>query len=111
MKATFLAIPMIVLATAAYAASGPTVTNNSGLPIDELFVSAPGKAAFGANLMEGIKEGALDDGKTVEISAVADGVYDFRLSAPDESVLCTIANVEVKGNKLTLTAEHGKACK
>ena len=110
MKRFLLALPLLVIAAPAFA-GGLTVTNNSGLPIDELFVSAPGKASFGANLMEGIKEGALDNGKTVEVAAVEDGSYDFKLSAPDESVLCTIAAVEVKGGVVEFTPEHGKACK
>ena len=51
------------------------------------------------------------DGKTVTISALADGSYDFKLSAPDEAVLCTISGVEVKGGKVEFTPEEGKACK
>lgn len=110
MKRALLALPVLVLATAAYA-GGLTVTNHSGLPIDELSASPAGKNAFGANLMEGIKEGALDDGKTVAIAALADGEYDFKLSAPDEGVLCTISAVKVKGGKVEFTPEQGKACK
>ena len=110
MKRILVALPMMVMATAAYAA-GTMVTNNSGRPIDELFASEPGKNAFGANLMEGIKEGALDDGKSVEVAAVADGTYDFKISAPEEAVLCTIKDVKVEGGKVTFTAENGKACK
>ena len=110
MKRVLLALPLMVMASSAFAA-GLTVTNHSGLPIDELFASAPGKNAFGANLMEGLKEGALDDGKTVAISEVAIGTYDFKISAPDEGVLCTIKDVKVEGTELTFTAEHGKACK
>jgi hypothetical protein len=110
MKRFLLALPVIAIATAAYAA-GVSVTNHSGLPIDELFASAPGANAFGANLMEGIAEGALDDGKTVAIAELADGTYDLKISAPDEGVLCTISGVEVKGAAVELTAEQGKACK
>jgi hypothetical protein len=110
MKRFLLALPVIAAATSAFAA-GITVTNHSGLPIDELFASAPGAGSFGANLMEGIAEGALDDGKTVTIAELADGAYDLKISAPDEGVLCTIANVDVKGGSVELTAEQGKACK
>lgn len=110
MKRVLFALPLLVMASSAFAA-GLTVTNNSGLPIDELFASAEGQNAFGANLMEGIKEGALDEGKTVAVSELADGTYDFKLSAPDEGVLCTISGVKVEGAKVTFTAEQGKACK
>ena len=65
MKRVLFALPLMAMASSAFAA-GLTVTNHSGLPIDELTVSAAGKNAFGANLMDGIKEGALDDGKTVD---------------------------------------------
>ena len=105
------ALSVLILASAANAASGLMVTNNSGLPIDELFVSAPGKAAFGANLMEGIKEGALDDGKSVAVAELPDGAYDFRISAPDEGVLCTISGVDVKAGAVEFTKDLGKACK
>jgi hypothetical protein len=110
MKRILFALPVMLIATSAFAA-GLTVTNNSGLPIDELFASPAGKGNFGANLMEGIKEGALDDGKTVSISALADGMYDFKVSAPDEGVLCTIKDVKVEAAKITFTAAEGKSCK
>jgi len=110
MKRVLFALPLLVMASSAFAA-GLAVTNNSGLPIDELFASPAGKGAFGANLMEGIKEGALDDGKTATISELASGTYDLKISAPDEGVLCTIKDVTVDGAALTLTAEQGKACK
>ncbi len=110
MKRVLFALPLLMIASSAFAA-GLTVSNNSGLPIDELFVSPAGNGAFGANLMEGIEEGALDDGKTVAVAEVADGTYDFKLSAPDEGVLCTISGLKVEGGKIELTAEDGKACK
>ena len=110
MKRVLFALPLMVMASSAFAA-GLTVTNHSGLPIDELTVSPAGKNTFGANLMDGIKEGALDDGKTVAIAELADGTYDFKISAPDEGVLCTIKDVKVEGSKVELTPEQGKACK
>jgi hypothetical protein len=111
MKRLLLALPLFVLAAAPALAAGTTVTNHSGLPIDELFASAHGAKAFGGNLMDGIAEGALDDGKTVEVANLADGSYDLKLSAPDEGVLCTIPDVKIEGGKVELTAEMGKACK
>lgn len=112
MKKFALALPLsLVLASAALAAGGLTVTNNSGLPIDELTVAATGTKDFGTNLMDGIGEGALDNGKTVEIASLADGTYDFKVSAPDEGILCTIPAVAVQGGKVELTPDHGKACK
>jgi hypothetical protein len=110
MKRVLFALPLLVMASSAFAA-GLTVTNHSGLPIDELFASPAGKGEFGANLMEGIAEGALDDGKTVAVAELADGTYDLKVSAPDEGVLCTISDVKVEGGKVELTAENGKACK
>lgn len=110
MKRVLFALPLMVMASSAFAA-GLTVTNHSGLPIDELTASPAGKNTFGANLMEGVKEGALDDGKTVTISPLADGKYDFKISAPDEGVLCTIKDVTVKDSKVTFSQKEGKACK
>ena len=110
MKRVFLAIPLIAVSGLAMAA-GTVVTNNSGLPIDELYASDPGAAKWGDNLMTGIAEGALDNGKTVEVAALADGTYDLQISAPDEGVLCVISNVVIKDGKVELTADMGKACK
>lgn len=110
MKRLVFALPLMILA-APVMAGGTMVVNNSGLPIDELFASAPGKAAWGANLMEGIGEGALDNGKSHEVAMLEDGVYDLRISAPDEGVLCVISDIEVKAGKIELTDAHGKACK
>jgi hypothetical protein len=110
MKRVLFALPLMLMATSAFAA-GLTVSNHSGLPIDELTASPAGKNTFGANLMDGIKEGALDDGKTVTIAELADGKYDFKLSAPDEGILCTIKDVAVKGSKVTFSKKEGKACK
>lgn len=112
MKLTTLLFPAALLlsATSAFAA-GTSVTNNSGLPIDELFVAASGTTEWGKNLMEGVAEGMLDNGKSAEVAAVADGTYDLRISAPDEGVLCVIPNVAVKDAKIDLTPELGKTCK
>ena len=112
MKLSTLLVPAVLLlaATSAFAA-GTSVTNNSGLPIDELSVAASGTREWGKNLMEGIAEGMLDNGKTAEVAAVADGTYDLRVSAPDEDILCVIPNVAVKDAKIDLTPDLGKACK
>jgi hypothetical protein len=109
MKRLVLAVSLIAIATPAFAA-GTTIVNHSGKPIDELFASEPGKKAWGENLMRGMKEGALEDGMTAEVAAVKDGTYDLQLSAPDEGVLCVIANVDIKGGKAELTPDMGKAC-
>lgn len=112
MKKFVFALPLsLLLTSAAFAAGGLTVTNNSGLPIDELTVAATGSKNFGQNLMEGMGEGSLDSGKTAQVGALADGSYDFKISAPDEGILCTIEGVVVKDAKVELTADHGKACK
>ena len=112
MKRILLALPLAaLLAVPAFAATGLDVTNHSGLPIDELFASAPGAKAFGGNLMDGIPEGALDDGKSATVATLADGSYDLKISAPDEGVLCTISDVKIAGGKIELTPDMGKACK
>lgn len=109
-KLAVLSIAALASLSSLAFAGGVKVTNNSGLPIDEMFISEPGKKAWGANIMEGIAEGALDSGKTVELG-LTEGTYDIRISAPDEGVLCYMENVAVKGDALELTADMGKACK
>lgn len=47
--------------------------------------------------MEGIKEGALDDG----CGCLANGAPDLKISAPDEGVLCAIKDVKVNGPGLS----------
>jgi hypothetical protein len=111
MKRHLLALPLILATALPALAAGTMVHNNSGLPIDELFASEPGKAKWGANLMEGLGEGALEAGMSHEVAALADGTYDLRISAPDEGVLCVMNNVTVKDSTITLDANMGKACK
>ncbi len=111
MKRFLLALPLVAIAATQAFAAGTMVKNNSGLPIDELFASEPGKKAWGANLMEGLGEGALEPGMSHEVAMLADGVYDLRISAPDEGVLCYMEKVTVAGGTVDLTPEMGKACK
>ena len=113
MKRVLFALPLLVLASSAFAAgaAGLSVTNKSGIPMDELYASPAGKGAFGENLMAGVKDGALDKGKTAVLAALADGTYDFKVSAPDEGIECTIKGVAVKGSKIVFTPKEGKACK
>jgi len=110
LKPVAIALATLLLAGPAFAA-GLTVTNNSGLPIDELYASAPGAAKWSDNLMVGLAEGMLDTGKTAEVATLADGTYDLQLSAPDENVLCVIANVVIASGKVELTPDMGRACK
>ncbi len=111
MKRFLIAVPLVVAMSAAAFASGTKIVNSSGLPIDELMAAAPGTKDWGKNLMEGMAEGSLEAGMTAEVAELADGVYDLRISAPDESILCYMSNVEIKGAAVELTPEMGKACK
>lgn len=105
-----LAATVLVAATAAQAA-GTKIVNHSGVPIDELSVSVPGANQWGPNLLEGAKEGALDSGKSLVVKGLADGTYDFQISAPDEAVFCTMEKVVVKKGVALLDQKMGKACK
>ena len=111
MKRILFALPLLAVAATQAFAAGTMIVNNSGLPIDELSASAPGQKAWGANLMEGLGEGALEPGMKHEVASIADGVYDLRISAPDEGILCYMSNVEIKNGAAELTPEMGKACK
>lgn len=98
--------------TAGASASEAMVANHSGLPIDELSVSAPGQKAWGPNLLDGVAEGALDDGKSLTVAGLKEGTWDFKIDAPDEGISCVIPNVTVgKGGAVDLTPDLGKACK
>lgn len=110
-KIAILSLAALASMSALAFAAGTKVTNNSGLPIDEMFLSEPGKKVWGANIMEGIAEGALDNGKSVDLEALKDGVYDIRISAPDEGILCYMTDVTVKGGAVEFTPEMGKNCK
>jgi hypothetical protein len=107
MKKFLFALPIVALAGGQALAAGTMIVNHSGLPIDELFASEP----WGANMMEGLGEGSLEAGMSHEVAAVADGVYDLRISAPDEGILCYMSNVEIKNASVELTPDMGKNCK
>jgi hypothetical protein len=111
MKQLAIVVLLCSAATSAYAATATRVTNNSGLPIDELFVAAPGTKTWSDNLMKDIPEGALDSGKNVMVSGLKNGTFDLRISAPDEGVLCYMEKVVIKNHAVELTPEMGKACK
>ncbi len=112
MNRTVIAALIALSTTAAAYAGAAMVANHSGLPIDELSVSEPGKKAWGPNLLDGVAEGALDDGKSLAVAGLKEGVWDLKIDAPDEGVSCVIANVTVgKGGAVDLTPELGKACK
>jgi hypothetical protein len=99
------------LASGAAHAADTKIINHSGLPIDELSVSSPGTNQWGPNLLEGVKEGALDSGKSHVVKDLADGTYDFQISAPDEAVFCIMSKVVVKKGVALLDKKMGKACK
>jgi hypothetical protein len=102
----------ILLSAGSALASETTIHNNSGVPIDELYFSAPGKKVWSTNLIEGAPEGSLDSGKSYKVSGLTDGVWDLRIEAPDEGVSCVMPKVEIKaGSKVELTDALGKACK
>ncbi|MFT3988712.1 hypothetical protein [Aestuariivirga sp.] len=110
MNARSIAVVFLILSASTASAAGIKVTNHSGLPIDEMFVSKPGKKAWGKNIMEAIPDGALDDGKSVVIPALKEGTFDLRISAPDDGVLCYMRNVTIKAPALELTPAMGKSC-
>ena len=110
MKRFLIALPLIAALSATAFAAGTKVANNSGLPIDELSAASPGSKDWGKNLMEGMGEGSLEAGMTAVVAALADGVYDLRVSAPDEGVLCYMSKVEIKDSAVELTPDMGKTC-
>ena len=101
---------VLVLAAPALSA-GTKIINRSGVPVDELAVSAPGTKQWGANLLDGTKDGVLDNGKSYTVKDLGDGIYDFQIAAPDEAIFCVMPNVVVKKGVATLTQAMGKACK
>ncbi len=106
------AIAALILSSAPALASDTTIHNNSGVPIDELYVSAPGQQTWSANLIEGAPEGSLDSGRSYVVSGLASGVWDLRIEAPDEGVSCVMPKVKVRaGSKLELTKALGSSCK
>ena len=110
-RLAFVISACCAVAVPAFAATGTTVINHSGLPIDELSIAAPGTTKWSSNLMKDISEGALDSGKKVTIAGLKNGTFDLRISAPDEGVFCTMKKVTIKNQHVELTPEMGKACK
>jgi hypothetical protein len=108
---SFLALSMAVLSLSPAQASAAKIVNRSGVPIDELSIATPGTKEWGPNLLEGVKEGALDSGKTLLVKGISDGTYDFQISAPDEAIFCTMEKVTVSNGTALLTKTMGKACK
>jgi hypothetical protein len=110
MKSLLVATLPALTATSAFA-GGPKIINHSGVPIDELYASQPGKKAWGANLLDGAKEGSLEDGMEYVVAGLSDGTYDLRVEAPDEGISCVMPTVSVKSGTAMLTPEIAKGCK
>lgn len=110
MKTLLVASLLALTATSAFA-GGTKIINHSGVPIDELYASAPGKKTWGANLLDGAKEGSLEDGMEYVVAGLADGTFDLRVEAPDEGISCVMKSVSVKGGVAMLTPDVAKGCK
>jgi hypothetical protein len=112
-RAFLLGAVLTCAATVALAAGGTKVINKSNFDIDHLYVSAPGKDTWSADLMEGVKD-AIDAGKTEVVPKLEAGTFDLKMVDDDEAGAppCIVKNVTIKAGKpLTLTKAQTKGCK
>jgi hypothetical protein len=110
MKSLLVASLLALTATSAFA-GGTKIINHSGVPLDELYASQPGKKAWGANLLDGAKEGSLEDDMEHVVAGLGDGTYDLRVEAPDEGITCVMSTILVKRGIAMLTPEIAEGCK
>lgn len=105
MKRLMILSAALLAATPALA-GGTTFSNSSTHDYDEIYLSAPGKAAWGENLAAGKGEGVLDVGKSFVVEGVASGTYDVKLYDPEDPIgECTLKGVTIDGQPVEVTKE------
>jgi len=113
MKRTLIlgAVLATVASAAAFASTGISVNNQSSVDIDHFYTSAPGKNAWGADLLSGAD--SIERGHAATIAKLTPGKYDLQLVDDDDGGKpCVVTNVTVKtGVTLKLTKKMTAACK
>src|SRR6478752_7513902 len=83
-------------------AGGVRVQNDSSIDIDNLTASAPGKNAWGDDLLKGAPARSLDIGKTYVVRDLKPGTYDLKSYDDETGRDCVIRDVDI-------TKAHGAA--
>ena len=111
-RAFVLGAALACVSATAFAAGGIKVVNQSKVDIDHLFISAPGKNAWGADLLEGGPDAPLDAGKTYMVQKLAAGTFDLKLVDDDGNTKpCVLKAVKIKaGAPLKITKTMTKVC-
>ncbi|HVZ00829.1 MAG TPA: hypothetical protein VHA35_15075 [Dongiaceae bacterium] len=109
-RALLLGAVLASVASVAFAAAGISVNNQSSVDIDHLYTSAPGKKAWGADLLAGADP--IERGKSATVVKLVPGTYDLQLVDDDDGGKpCIVSNVKVKaGVALKLTKKMTAAC-
>jgi hypothetical protein len=109
-RALLLGAVLASLASAALAATGINISNQSSVDIDHLYTSAPGKKAWSADLLAGVD--SIERGKFATVAKLQPGTYDLQLVDDDDGGKpCVVPNVKVKaGATLKLTKKMTAAC-
>ena len=109
-RALILGAALASVATVALASTGINLNNQSSVDIDHLYTSAPGKNAWGADLLAGAD--SIEHGKSGTVAKLVPGTYDLQLVDDDDGGKpCVVSNVKVKSSTLKLTKKMTAACK
>lgn len=110
-RALLLGVVLASFASAALASTGISVNNQSSVDIDHLYTSAPGKNAWGADLLAGTD--SIERGHAATVAKLQPGTYDLQLVDDDDGGKpCVVTHVKVKtGAPLKLTKKMTAACK
>ena len=107
-----LGAALACVSAAAFAASGIKIVNQSKVDIDHLYTSAPGKNAWGDDLLAGGPDAPLDAGKTYTVEKLTAGTFDLKLVDDDGNTQpCVLKAVKIKaGAPLKITKKMTAAC-
>jgi hypothetical protein len=102
---------LVSAASIAIASTGIRVSNQSSVDIDHLYTSAPGKAAWGADLLAGAD--SIERGHSATVAKLQPGTFDLQLVDDDDGgAPCVVPNVKVKaGATLKLSKKMTASCK
>jgi hypothetical protein len=94
-----LAAGLITAAQVADESKDVELRNLSSATLTQLYVSPAGLNAFGPDQIALVPKGAVDHDKTLKLTGVAPGRYDFRLT-DSTGRICWLHNIALKANKV-----------
>jgi hypothetical protein len=93
-----IAAALTTTAQAADSSNDVELRNLTSATLTQLYVSPAGLNAFGPDQIALLPKGAVDHGKTLSLTGVAPGRYDFRIT-DSTGRICWLHDIALEANK------------